>query len=157
MPAYLMQTFTLELANSARFECQMCPHCDIVGSPNARQSPQGLRVSPSTLLLIPYAWVESMSLRRLFALLGHGTTASSRVFIGYTLVPISCISPPALTTPWAGDDSATFVKNRANHWFECRYRCVIRRISRGQFMCLGIHSLVVRGVIRSPFRCGRDG
>jgi hypothetical protein len=133
------------------------PLRNIVGSPNARQSPQGLRVSPSTLSLIPRAWVESMSLQRLIDLLGHGTTVSSRVFIGYMLVPISCISHPALTTPWAGDDSATIVKNDAYHWLECRYRCVIRWISRDRSMGLGIHSLIVRGVIVSPLRCRRYG
>jgi hypothetical protein len=135
----------------------MCPYRNIVGSLNARQEPQGFRPSPSTLLFIPHAWVEIMSLRRLFAQSGHGTTASSRVFIGYMLISISCISPPALTTPWAGDDSATIVKNDVCHWLDHRYRCVVRRVSRNQSMGLWTHSLVVRGVINLLLRCAKYG
>ena len=134
------------------------PHRNIVGSLHARQEPQGLRASPSTLLLshahgrepassTPYLQVRPWH-HRLVACL-------HRIYVGSNIV----YQPPALTTPWAGDDSATAVKNTAYHWLECRYRCRIMWVSRDQLMGLRTHSLVARETINMPLReanCDRD-
>ena len=116
MPAAVLQKFTLELA---RLQVPNLPHHDTVGSPNAcgNRMASGPRPQP---YCYPTRMVESRLRQRLISKLGHGTTASSRVFIGYMLDSNIVYQPPALTTPWAGDESATAVKNVAYHWLECR-------------------------------------
>lgn len=153
MPADMPQKFTLE---SAQLQVLNLPHHDTVGSPNASGNRRafGPRLQPyyssrahdrEPASSTPYLQVRPWH-HRLVACL-------HRIYVDSNIV----YQPPALTTPWVGDDSVTPVKNAAYHWLECRYRCSIRWISRDQLMDVRTHSLVAGKVINMPLREAKYG